>query len=780
MQGLSPSDTLELRNDLVSLQFDVQRGGALRQVTELASGTRFFTEAEDRGAPDLVLVCDDEELRLSAMAVVESELLVATDETLQELVIVSRGAGLEVTQTWRLSADSPWAELTLGLKNLRDHEVLIDRYPQGWQQENVSAIAGDLYHYSNNPGGVEYHFAGLDFGGWETLDVVTPEMGYPFFHNRWPFSLMGDCTINVTTSPHGLRMPYVMAYNPQAAGGQGAGLLLSWVDETCMTYFRLEGHDATQTGQANLQLWYARYLRPAESVTLEPIQLVAFTGHYRPMMAAYRDWLVAEHGAQGPQENWDALGDLFVVSTPPFLGEGTDFTFLLPYVDRAAEMNATGFWIGGTWEDTRYNKEVRICENACCIMPVNDVYAPKAAHGGEASLLKLTEYIHGKGMQAICWITGGGLPWPAEPVQKYPDWWTYQKHPIPNEMIKNPSWPGTEPGFGRPDPYLYFPFPELCAPDTTSHGWRAFWQRSFLNAARLGLDGVFIDSMNPMMPNYRRYPWPGESSKGVIPLFRQIRQAVKDEYGEGHFYFPEAGGYLIQEVTDAAEACPWPEGPPTVPCRKTPLTPQETVEFIHDVYLSRLPHTRSWSDVTGVAGITRPWSLYAFFSTQMPRLNDSFYQSEQERAYANETEMTEHATFRPVDSDTPAQAAAYLWVGEAFGLRRKYGELARADMDLDSVATSAAGVLAFARAHEGGLSVVLVNFNPEPVEAPLTLLDPAALGLQAGQSCRVRDLLAEVTGEAPGRLSGVEVSVKAGEVLTVPLGGQNGAVLRFE
>ena len=778
MTTIPSADNLELRNELVALQFDGRRGGALRQVTELGSGTRYFTEAEGRGAPDLVVVCDDQEVRLSAMALVESCRLGAEDGSLEELILVARGEGLEITQTWRLAAGSRWAELTLELKNLGDREVLIDRYPQGWQQENVSAVAGDLYHYSNNAGGVEYHFAGLECGAWEALDVVTPEMGYPFFHNRWHFSLMGDCPINVTSSPHGVRLPYVMAYSPEAAGGEGAGLLMSWVEETCMTYFRMQCDPAAQTGQVNLQLWYARYLRPAESVTLAPIQVVPFTGHYRGMMAEYLDWLVAEHGARAPQENWDELGDLFVVSTPPFLGEGTDFSVLYPYVDRAAEMNVTGFWIGGTWEDTRYNHEVRICMNACCIMPVDDVYAPKATHGGEASLRKLVDYVHGKGMKAICWITGGGLPWPSEPVQKYPDWWTYQKHPIPNEMIKNPSWPGTDPGYGRPDPYLYFPFPELCAPDPTSHGWRGFWQRSFLNSARLGFDGVFIDSMNPMMPNYRRYPWPGESSKGVIPLFREIRQAVREAYGEGHFYFPEAGGYLIQEVTDAMECNPAPAAPPTVPFRKDPLTPQEIVDYILDRYLSRLPHSRAWSDVTGRPDATRPWSLYGLYSTQMPRLGDSFYISQQE--WANETESALHARLRPVDSDTPEEAAAYRWLGEAFGLRRQYRELALADMDLTSVATTAEGVLVFARAQAGGLSVVLVNFNPEPVEAPLTLVDPAALGLHAGQTCRVRDLLAEISSEAPGRLAGVEVTVGVGPVLTVSLAGHNGAVLRFE
>ncbi|HEY3415919.1 MAG TPA: hypothetical protein VGM23_03450, partial [Armatimonadota bacterium] len=751
MRTLSPADTLELRNDLVSLTFDLPRGGALRQVSELSSGTRFFADDDGRGMPDLVLVCNDQEVRLSSMAVAEHHHLVSTDGSQVELVIVSQGEGLEVTQTWRLGTSSRWAELTLQLKNLRSQEVFIDRYPEGWQQENVSAIAGDLYHYSNNPGGVEYHFAGLDFGGWETLDVVTPEMGYPFFHNRWHFSLMGECPINVTTSPHGLRLPYVMAYNPHAAGGQGAGLLMGWVDETCMTYFRMECDPAARTGQANLQLWYSRYLRPGESITLEPIQLAAFTGHYRGMMAEYRDWLVAEHNAQAPQENWDALGDLFIVSPPASLGEGNDFSVLYPYVDRAAEMNVTGFWISGTWEDTRYNYEVRICMNPCAVMPVNDVYAPKATHGGEASLRKLVDYIHAKGMKAICWITGGGLPWPSEPVQKYPDWWTYQKHPIPNEMIKNPSWPGTEPGYGRPDPYLYFPFPELCAPDTTSHGWRGFWERSFLNAARLGMDGVFIDSMNPMMPNYRRYPWPGESAKGVIPLFRKVRQAVTEQYGEGHFYFPEAGGYLCQEVTDAAESYPGLAAPPTVPCRKEPLTPGEMVEFIHDKYLSMLPHTRGWGDITGVPGSARPWSLYHLYSTQMPRLNDSFYESSQH--FDNETVRAITSRMRPVDSDTPEQATAYRWVGEAVAVRRQYRELALADMDLASVATTTEGVLVFARAHEGQLSIVLVNFNPEAVEAPLQLLDPKALGLETGKTYQVRDLLAEISGEAAGRLA---------------------------
>jgi len=519
-----------LRNNQVELYFDKSCGGALRQTIELQSGIKYFSEGEHHKRPDIVLVCNDEEIRLSTMELVSSHLFKSEDGGLTELVMVSRSKEMEIKQVWRLMDNSNWAKVTLTIKNLKNEDVLIDRYPKDWQQENPGAVAGDLYHYTINPGGVDLNFAGISVGNWKTLKVVTPEMGYPFFHNRWNFASMNDFSISVTSSPHGLRMPYAMAFNPEAAEGRGGGILFTWVDKTCLTYFRFLADNSSQTGQINLQLWYARYLRPFESVTLQPIYIVPFTGHYRPMMREYRSWLIKEHGVAAPKEKWKLLGKMFIVGNNAFgLRENMSFDDIRPYVDRAAQMNARGFWISGAWEDTRYNNNVRVCQNNCCIMPVDDVYTPKAIHGGEKSLKSLIEYIHSKGMKAICWITGGGLPWPSNPVQKYSDWWSYMKYPIPNEKIKNPAWPGTLPGNDRPNEYLFFPFPELCAPDTTSHGWREFWKRSFLKASNLGFDGVFIDSMNPMMPNYRRYPWPGETSMGVIPLHRETRELVKME-----------------------------------------------------------------------------------------------------------------------------------------------------------------------------------------------------------------------------------------------------------
>lgn len=765
-----------LHNGQVSIEFDPARGGAIRQVTHLPSATEAFAAEEAKG-PDIVFVCDERERRLSEMKLTDAKHLSSGDGQVEALELVSAGCGLEVTQRWRLTTGSTWAEATLAIKNLSDREIFIDRYPADWQQQGeTSAVAGDLYHYSMNPGGVEFEFAGLRIGEWKGMDVVAPEMGYPFFHNRWSFECLGERYISLTSSPHGLRMPYLMAYHPGAAGGRGAGILFDWIDETCLTYFRSLADSGTRTGQINLQLWYARYLRPGETVVLEPIRIVPFVGHYREMMRAYRDHLVTERGARAPREHWARLGRIMIATTNAFgLRENMDFEDLIPYVDRAFDMNARGFWIGGTWEDTRFNYETKICRNPCCIMPKDDVYTPKAAHGGEDNLRKLIDYIHGKNMYAICWITGGGLPNPSQTVQNHPDWWTYMKHPIPNRDIHNPGWPGTVPSDGRRDDYLYFPFREFAGPDTTAHGWREFWKRSFLNAARLGFDGVFIDSMNPMMPNYRRYPWPGQTAKGVFPLHRETREQVRQRFPPGMFYFPEAGGYLLQQVTDAAESAPGAGAPRVIPWRREALTAAEMVEYVRDKHLSMLPGSRGWGHVTHRCGAERPWTLYHLFSTQMPRLMH-FY-DERKARYASQTESSRHFRFRAPDDDTPELAAGYRWLGEMFGLRLKYAELALAEMDLDSVSCGAPGVLPFARASEGALSVVLINFDARAAETQLTLdrLDPAG---SAGERV-VRDILAEVE-PGVGRMEPRRMSVSAGVQLAVSVPAENGVVLRFE
>jgi hypothetical protein len=101
-------------------------------------------------------------------------------------------------------------------------------------------------------------------------------------------------------------------------------------------------------------------------------------------------------------------------------------------------------------------------------------------------------------------------------------------------------------------------------------------------------------------------------------------------------------------------------------------------------------------------------------------------------------------------------------------------------MDFDSFRPTAPGVLAFARALKGDLSVVLLNFNAEPVETGLVLRDPGPAGVRKGEVRTVRDLLADVAGEAAGRMASQPVRMRPGAILQLKIAAHNGVVLRFE
>lgn len=90
------------------------------------------------------------------------------------LIDVRRGGpGLDIV----VSA-SPTLEKKVALRNVSDHDLLIDRYPD-WEAAGKTAVAGDLYHWGVNPGGVDYVLDGLRIGGdYAGTEYVTPACGY--------------------------------------------------------------------------------------------------------------------------------------------------------------------------------------------------------------------------------------------------------------------------------------------------------------------------------------------------------------------------------------------------------------------------------------------------------------------------------------------------------------------------------------------------------------------------------------------------------------------------
>ncbi|OPZ84776.1 MAG: hypothetical protein BWY76_01706 [bacterium ADurb.Bin429] len=714
---------------------------------------------------------DCHDIRMSEYSA-EIEVFETADGEALRLIFTVAAPEVCIERHLALRADSAWIEERVFLRNVSDHDLLIDRYPD-WEAQGKTAVAGDLYHWQVNPGGVDYLLEGLRIGGdYAGTEYVTPACGYPFFYNRGHFAEMGDTAITLVGGHHGAVLPCIMAYHEE----KGAGLLLSCLHDRSLRYVRMYADQAAQTGILASQLWWARWLAPRERQEVAVWHLVPFAGDYGPMLDEYRHWLAAAHGITPPTEHCADIDETFVACIHSILMNGVGHMDLLqPYIDRVAEVGATAFWMSGTFLDAS-DIEPKAVKSRC--MPVTDgeKYTPTTRYGGAEARQRLTDYIHGKGLKFVIWVTGYGLTGFDPIYQQHPEAFVRLRRPVCLTADSNPSWPGYDLRVGRYDDWIYPPFGgATIGGDTTNPVWRQFWLHNQEYWAAHGVDGIFFDSFNPMPPNYALRPWPGQISLEIINLQREARRRAL-AVNPGFFTFTEGGGYLMATVNDFTHTWHGSGPPPLPPYRTQPLTPEEEARFLRDEALSMIPGARAWAMVSesgdnqgGMPSASRPRVLYNFFSGRMPVLG-MYGAGAQPEPIRNETDYWAYWKPYPADQPHPSEAAHWERVKAMWQLRQAHPELKSGAFDIAHAAAGDPAVHAFLRVKDAAVTLCAVNFRTEATTCALTA-DITALGIAPDELLHPTDLL---TGTALPACTGAELA--AG--YTVTINARDGVVLK--
>ena len=172
------------------------------------------------------------------------EIFASPDGDAVRLLFTVTGPEVCIERHLSVRAESAWIEERVFLQNMSEHDLLIDRYPD-WAACGKTAVAGDLFHWAVNPGGVDYLLAGLRIDGdYAGTEYVTPACGYPSFFNHGRFTDMGDTAITLVGGHHGAVLPCIMAYHEE----KQSGLLLSCLHDRCLRYVRMSADQSAQTG----------------------------------------------------------------------------------------------------------------------------------------------------------------------------------------------------------------------------------------------------------------------------------------------------------------------------------------------------------------------------------------------------------------------------------------------------------------------------------------------------------------------------------------------------
>ena len=621
-------ERLLLDHPLMKVVWDLAQGGRMVFLEDKRSEVVLLDAKPGEPGSDLLVAAsaaleeDCHDIRMSDYPA-EVEIFETPVGDALRLVFNVNSPEVRIERQLTIRATSAWLEERVFLQNLSDHDLLIDRYPD-WQSEGKTAVAGDLFHWSVNPGGVDYLLAGLRIGGdYAGTEYVTPACGYPFFYNRGHFAEMGDTAITLVGGHHGAVLPCIMAYHEE----KRAGLLLSCLHDRCLRYVRMYADQRAQTGTITSQVWWARWLAPRERQEVATWHLVPFAGDYGLMLDEYRHWLADAYAIAPPAEAAGDIEDTFVAVFPAVLMNGLGSMDLMqPYVDRAAESGATALWLSGTALDAS-DIDDRVVKSRC--QPVTDgegKYAVTTRYGGPEARARLIDYVHSKGLKFVIWVTGYGLTSFDPMYRDHPEAFVKMRRPIYlDPESSSPSWPGYDVTAGRVDPWVYPPFgSDTLGSDTTNPVWREFWLHNQEYWAGHGVDGIFFDSFNPMPPNYALRPWPGQISLEIINLQREARRRAR-AVNPGFFTFTEGGGYLMATVNDFTHTWHGSGPPPLPPYRTSPLTPEEEARFLRDEALSMIPGARSWATMGasgdnqgGTSPESRPRELYSLFSGRMP------------------------------------------------------------------------------------------------------------------------------------------------------------------
>lgn len=661
------------------------------------------------------------------------------------LTLVAGNDEIELHQTWHLSADraEPWVELAVRNCTAQDLEV-----------DTIAFVLGGLRMSEQ----------------WTDEYVIPTE--YNAMYNRCPLAELAGHMLDLSISPTGISMPWVMDYTAD----QQQGLLLAGWNEKSDFGFRITADAESRTGQLSVRFKLFKSLWAGELVKIGEVHLWPFAGEHYAAMQRFQDWIGEVKGYHVPADRPDYVHDTVIGNVG--LQRGRQFntdresmdevgverlTDLIPRFREYKEFGINTIMIHGFWHSSMHElHDERVMPNVCCILPINDRYEVTPEFGGPEACREMVKAAHEMGLRLLVWITAAGLPWQAEQVQQHPEWFLYDRVPRCNSDIRNPTRPEYE-ILDRPDEYLAVTYPEIATADPLNYHWRQFMLDSLQYMRELGFDGVFVDSLMSVPPNFRRYPWYGENIRGNVSLWRDLRAEMK-KIDPDFFVMGETKGYETARVTDLVLFRNQPHAPRVPEWQSKEFGPEEVLDFLRIERLSLLPGQKAktcdgyfsdgWiaeeGDPRNLGEERFPWFVYELLGDFIFRTALYCF-----RYHYMHPARPSQWIQRPEDL-SPIEVRFWDLIKHLLEIRAQRPELRRGEQVFEGIECDTSGVVTFARVHEEGFALCLINFNSEPVHTTVTVPDLSALGYESPSAHLIEITATEQAGvqaDLPGTVT---------------------------
>lgn len=662
------------------------------------------------------------------------------------LVIITGNQIIEIEKEYILFPESSLFQINSSLRNLSDKNIEIE--------------------------GVFTGIDGIRIGqNWD--DEYIHPTDYENRYNRIPFRNMKNAVYHSPSSPTGLTLPYLMAYNQK----KRLGLWFSHAIDKGALEFHISADSKNRTGSLAARVGLYKVFLPGEKLCLGETSVKVFQGNHYEGMANFLDWFTKEKGVLPASDTPVFVDNLIFgeMGDVDFYKYGRSFEKLIERLYTFKKFGVNAIMLFGCWYATEYHSKYEgTFKVHCCIIPQNGLYEPEPTYGGREGLKKFLDAAHKLGIKIIPWFSTSGLAWEATEVKKHPDWWVYRKDPLPNSMIgKNSSytqWLKLSVK-SRPDEYLDYGYGEIALGDGFSPGYREFTLKNIKQIHKLGFDGVFYDSLMILNPNYKRYPWYGESYRSYIDLARYIRTEMK-KIDKNFFFMGECKGWEAAQYIDFCVLRTNP-APPSIPlyAKIKELKPEDIQDFLRMESLSRLPGQKTFS----ANGFIRdgfvsdqpeekrlPWFAYAILSDNYLRVWP--YHARED---GSKVHRYPWGWIQEPSELNALEKRFWLMVKKLIRLRKKSVALQKGSEIFEGLEIDNRQVVIFSRIYGKNRVLCLLNFTNCEKNVVFQILEPDKFNLQGINHYKLINLY----GEGVKMMTVSRENLKSGIRCTVPCYG---------
>lgn len=637
------------------------------------------------------------------------------------IVTISGNNVIEIEKHYTLTSDSSLIKIESYLRNISNKTMEIDSVVMGLD--------------------------GIRIGNDWSDECIHP-VDYEEKYDRAYFKEMKDKYYHSTSSPTGLTLPYIMAYNAKLE----TGIWYShWADKGALE-FHISADKENRTGTLAARVGLYKVFLPGEKYYLGETYIRIFEGSHYDGMKDFLKWITVEKKVLVPKDTPKFADDLIFgdICDVDFYKYGRSFKGLCKRLHEYKEFGINAIMMAGLWYSTEYNSKYKgTFKVHCCLIPKNGLFEPEPVYGGREGLREFLNTAHALGMKVIPWISTSGLAWEAEEVTKYPDWWVYKKEPFPNKLIgKNASytqWLKLKVQ-ARPDEYLDFGYGELSLGNGFSPGYREFILKNAKNIKKLGFDGIFYDSLMVLSPNYRNYPWYGECYRSYVDMARYIREEMK-KIDKDFIFMGECKGWEAAQYVDFC-GLRYRTAPPKMPAYTNKnFKPEYIQDLARMDSLSRLPGQKTYT----AEGFIRDgfvseepqeerlsWAAYALLSNNSLRVWPYHARENGEKVHKYPWGWIQ-------DKEELTQLEIKFWnmIKKLVKIRKENTALRKGYEEFEGIKTDTPGILMFVRIYKQERILCVINFNGDAKDLIIKIYDPKKLNLGKKDEYQLRDLYNE-------------------------------------